>query len=133
MEHRTQFEIDGLQRAKGLLHTTETFVGAHCGCGIGVCRRQVGANHIEAVEGGLGGDAERVLGEAERILGDADVEMLGHVAASQYGADRLADRRSTRTWMRASCVSVAANSSARLRARSSASNGFLHTTRRSPG
>jgi hypothetical protein len=33
------------------------------------------------------------LGEAERVVGDADLEMLGHVAPSQHGADRLADRR----------------------------------------
>jgi hypothetical protein len=34
-----------------------------------------------------------VLGEAERVVGDADVEMFGHVAPSQHGSDRLADRR----------------------------------------
>ena len=41
--------------------------------------------------------------------------------------------RCTRAAMRASSFSVTANNSARLRARSSASNGFLQTTRRSPG
>ena len=142
MEHRTQLEIDGLQRAEGMLNAAETFVGAHCCGGIGVFGGQIGANHIDAVERGLGGDAEGVLGEAEGIVGDADLEMLGHVAPSQHRADRLADRRGavqrtarplTRAAMRASSFSVAANSSARLRARSSASSGFLHTTRRSPG
>src|ERR1700748_1494927 len=29
MKHRTQLEIDGLQRAKSMLNATETFVGAH--------------------------------------------------------------------------------------------------------
>ena len=51
MEHRTQFEIDGLQRAEGVLSAAETFVGAHRGVGrqptglsrggIGLCGRQV--------------------------------------------------------------------------------------------
>jgi hypothetical protein len=55
--------------------------------------RQVGADHIDAVKRGLGGDADGVLGKAERHVGDADLEMLGHVTPSQHGADRLADRR----------------------------------------
>jgi hypothetical protein len=74
-------------------NAAETFVGAHCCGGIGVFGRQIGANHIDAVERGLGGDAEGVLGEVEGIVGDADVEMLGHMAPSQHRADRLADRR----------------------------------------
>ena len=95
MEHRTQFEIDSFQRAEGVLDAAETFVSAHCGGSVGVCGRQIGADHIDAVERGLGGDADRVLGEAERLVGDADLEMLGHVAPSQHRADRLADRRGT--------------------------------------
>ena len=35
MEHRTQLEIDGLQRAEGVLDAAETFVGAHRGGGVG--------------------------------------------------------------------------------------------------
>jgi hypothetical protein len=34
MEHRTQLEIDGLQRAEGVLDAAETFVGAHRGGGV---------------------------------------------------------------------------------------------------
>ena len=64
MEHRTQFEIDGLQRAEGVLDAAETFVGAHRGGGIGVFGRQDGADHIDAVERGLGGDAEGVCGRS---------------------------------------------------------------------
>src|SRR5213083_2824162 len=125
-----------------MLDVAETFVGAHRGSGIGVCGRQVGADHIDAVERGLGGDAEGVLREAERILGDADLEMLAmwrrpSTAPTSWpiaAAPRSGLRgRCTRAAMRASSFSVSANSSARLRARSSASNGFLQTTRRSPG
>jgi hypothetical protein len=68
MKHRPQFEIDGLQRAEGVLAAAETFVGAHCGGGISLCGRQVGADHIDAVERGLGGDADSVFGEAERVV-----------------------------------------------------------------
>src|SRR6516162_242838 len=93
MEHRTQLKIDGLERAEGVLDAAETFVGAYRSGGIAVSCQQVGADHIDAVECGLGSDAGGVLGEAETIVGDADLEMLGHVAPSQHGADRLADRR----------------------------------------
>ena len=72
-----------------MLEATETFVGAHGSGGVGVFGRQAGADHIDAVERGLGGDAEGVLGEAERIVGDADLEMLGHVAPSQHRAEQL--------------------------------------------
>ncbi len=142
MEHWTQLEIDGLQRAEGMLNAAETFVGAQCCGGIGVFGGEIGANHIDAVERGLGGDAEGVLGEAEGIVGDADLEMLGHVAPSStapnawpIAAAPCSGLRAscTRAVMRASSFSVAANSSASLRARSSASSGFLHTTRRSLG
>jgi len=62
MEHWTQLEIDSLQRAEGVLDPAETLVGAHRGGGITLCGRQVGADHEDAVERGLGGDAEGVLG-----------------------------------------------------------------------
>jgi hypothetical protein len=68
MKHRPQFEIDGLQRGEGVLDAAETFVGAHCGGGISLRGGQVDADHIDAVERGLGGDAESVFGEAERVV-----------------------------------------------------------------
>jgi hypothetical protein len=40
-----------------VLHAAETFVGAHCSDGIRLSGRQVGADHIDAVERGLS-DAE---------------------------------------------------------------------------
>src|ERR1700745_795954 len=98
MEHRPQFEIDGLQRAEGWRAAAETFVGTHRGSSVKLCRRQVGADHVDAVECGLGGDAEGVLGEAERLVSDADVEMLGHVAPSRHRPDGLADCRGAAQW-----------------------------------
>jgi hypothetical protein len=55
-------------------------------------------SHMDAVERGLGGGAEGVLGEAERLVADGDLEMLGHVAPSQHHADGLADRRGAAQW-----------------------------------
>src|SRR5438105_894826 len=98
MEYGTQFEIDGLQRAEGVLDAAKTFVGTHGGSSVRLCRRQVGADHIDAVECGLRGNAEGVLGEAEGLVGDADVEMFGHVAPSQHRAGGLADRRGAAQW-----------------------------------
>ena len=64
MEHWTQFKIDGIQRAEGVLNAAETFVGAHRGRGIGLCGRQIGADHIDAVEPSLGGGAEGGVGRS---------------------------------------------------------------------
>jgi hypothetical protein len=145
MEHWTQFEIDGLQRAEGVLDAAETFVGAHRGVGrqpTGLSRGGIGLGGRMPSSAASAASAEGILGEGERIGGDADLEMLGHVAPSQHCTECLADRRGAVQWtarprqraaMRASSFSVTANSSARLPARSSASNGFLQTTRRSPG
>src|SRR3974377_2174366 len=93
MEYWTQLEIDCLQRAEGVLDAAETFVGAHRGSGIGFWGRRNCADHIEAVERGLGGNAERVLGKAERLVGDGDLEVFGHVASSQHRTNRLTDDR----------------------------------------
>jgi hypothetical protein len=74
-------------------------------------------------------EAERLIPAAAPHLKPLLIFLLGTGA-------RLSEAicaRCTRAAMRASSFSVAANSSARLRARSSASSGFLHTTRRSPG
>src|ERR1700740_1140530 len=53
---------------EGVLDAAEAFVGAHRGGGIGLRGWQIGADHIDAVERGLSGNAEGVLGEAERLV-----------------------------------------------------------------
>ena len=40
---------------------------------------QAGAQHVDAVQGGLGGDAVLVAGEGERLVGDLEVKVLGHL------------------------------------------------------
>ena len=44
----------------------------------GVCG-QAGAQRVDAVEGGLGGDAVFVAGKAEGLVGDLESEVLGHL------------------------------------------------------
>ena len=123
MEHRTQLEIDGLQRAEGVLHAAETFVGAHRGGGIGLRGRQVGADHIDAVERGLGGDAGGFLAKlnASSVMviwkclaiwrRPSTAPTAWPIAAAPRSGLRA---RCTRAWMRARSFSVAASSSRAL-------------------
>ncbi len=64
MEHGTQLDIDGLHAAEGAFDAGKALVGPH---GIGGAEgflRQVGAQHVEAVERGFGGDGGLVAQEA---------------------------------------------------------------------
>jgi hypothetical protein len=152
VEHRTQFQIDRLDRSKGVLHSSATLVGTHRGGGIGLRGRQMGAHDVDAVECGFCGNGGMVADEAERVIGDRGIKVFGHsrvkcpggvpgvgpntaprawpMAAAPRSGLRV---RSTRDRMRTRSVSVAASSSSRLRARSAASSGLRQTTRRSPG
>jgi hypothetical protein len=76
------------------------------------------------------------------MIGDGLFEVLGHLAFAQDSTDSLADftsatqgifSRVTRAWIFFRSASVSTSSSSRLRWRSAASSGFLHTTNRSPG
>src|SRR3981189_933736 len=40
---------------------------------------QAGAQHVDAVEGGLGGDGLGVAGERERLVGELDGGVFGHL------------------------------------------------------
>ena len=40
---------------------------------------QAGAQYVDAIEGGLGGDALLVAGEGEGVVGDVEVKVLGHL------------------------------------------------------
>ena len=96
MVYRAEFQIDGFHRTEGTLDNGEALVGSHGRSGIGLRGRQIGAHHVNAVECGLGGDGGLVPVEAERVVGDGDVEVFGHLALAEYGAECLADgRRST--------------------------------------
>ena len=62
MVHWTQLEIEGFSERKALSTPLKIFVGAHCRGGVGLRGGQIGADHIDAVEHGLGGDAAGVFG-----------------------------------------------------------------------
>ena len=62
MEHRADFEIDGLDRAEGALHLGQGPVDADRLFGREALFRHISGDHVDAVEAGLGGD--RVVGAA---------------------------------------------------------------------
>ena len=61
--------------------------------------RHIGAQDVEAVERGFGGDAGRIADEAQVIVGDGDLEVLGDLAAAEHGADRQADLGGAAQWL----------------------------------
>src|SRR5512132_1397462 len=142
MEDRADIEVDGLQRTEGALDLSQALIRAHGGAGIEGLGRHGGAQDIEAVERRLGGDAGVIAGKRKIVVADGDAEVLGDLAAAEHGTDAWPMAaapasgwrvRRMRAWMRSSSRSVAASSSLRLRARSSANAGLRQTTRRSPG
>ena len=87
VEDRTQMDVDGLQGAERALDPGEAFVSAD---GRGVIERflrQAGTHDINAVERRLGGDRRRLAMEREARLADDEVEVLGHLAPVDDGAD----------------------------------------------
>src|SRR4051812_2919296 len=84
-------EVDRLDRAEGSLHLAEALVGEHGGGAVEVGGGQAGAQHINAIQGGLTGDGGGIPREAEGGIVDGELEMLGHLAATEYGADAQPD------------------------------------------
>ena len=73
---RTSSSVEGAEEP---LDVFESLVAQHhivVGEGVG---GQASAQHVDAVEGGLGGDGVLVAAEGERVLGDGDGEVLGHL------------------------------------------------------
>ena len=99
-----------------------------------------GAQHVDAVERGLGFDLFGLALVGEAGVGDLDVEVLLDLVALERRADREADlvgaaKRAALDALGDLCSprSVAASSSSRLRARSAATSGLRQTISRSPG
>ena len=137
---RADLELGAFQGAEGALDLFEVLVGAHdlAGGELGVC--DAGAQHVDAVEGGLGVDLVGLALEGEAGVGDLDLEVLADLVALERGptaspiwAAPVSVPRSTRSAISASPRSVACSSSSRLRARSAATSGLRQTTSRSPG
>ena len=87
----TDLEIDGLDRAEGPLDAGKALVG---GDGIGGGDSLLGdrrANDVEAVERGFLGDVAHFAHGGEAGIGDVDLEVLGHLVATEHLADGDAD------------------------------------------
>ena len=134
--------LDRAERAFGHL---ELLVGADGRARAESLGRAGGADDVEAVERGLGGDLVGLALVGEVAVGDLEFEVLGDLELVDDAPDALADLAGVGVaqaaarpgrpspWPCSSSASVEANSSARLRARSAATAGLRQTTRRSPG
>jgi hypothetical protein len=79
----------GVEGAEGALDVGEGLAGGDDLAGFqAVC--DAGAQHVDAVQGGFGGDGVLVAGVAEVVVADVDAEVLGDFAAAQHpvGAER---------------------------------------------
>src|SRR5262245_147151 len=84
---RTNFEVYGLDAAKGPFDTGQALVGAHRSGGIDSFGWHTGTQHVEAIERPLFGDRCVISLEGQRVVGDGKVEVLGNLSA----ADDLAN------------------------------------------
>ena len=74
----------GVEGAEEPLDVFESLVAQHhVVVGEGVCG-QAGAQHVDPVEGGLGGDRLGVAGEREGLVGDLDGEVFGHLVVVDH-------------------------------------------------
>ncbi len=135
-----QVQVIGFDVPEVPLDVFEVLVGGDHGGGVQFVSGDGGAQHVEAVQGGLGVDLVLLAGNSQAVIGDGD----GEVLAGLVGADDLAGLdpdlpapasrpARTRVMRGASSFSVAASSSSRVRARSAASAGLRQAMSRSPG
>jgi hypothetical protein len=107
-------------------------------CGRKALRRHVSVSpqHIEALEQRLLGDGILDASELERGVGDGEVEMLGHLALTLHSSDLQTDRilavqgfaLTLHGGLDADQILLGRRSSSlRLRRRSPAKSGLLHT------
>ena len=79
----------GVQAAEHPLDVLQLLVGFHRRTGAECVRGQAGADHVDSVQRGLGGDLVLILTPRQAIIGDVDDEVLGHL----LGVDDLAHRQ----------------------------------------
>src|SRR5450759_1440602 len=82
-----QVQVDGFEGSEVAFHPGQRLVGRHYLGGVHLLGPDGGADDVEPVQGGLGGDGFGVAGEGERVVGDGQGGVLGHLVA----ADDLAD------------------------------------------
>jgi hypothetical protein len=84
-------EIGGFEAVEGALDLAEALLSEHDLFGGADLGGQVGANDIEPVEGGLGGDGILLARPRQGGVGDGHVEMLCHLVLVEHGNDGDAD------------------------------------------
>jgi hypothetical protein len=72
-----------LKARKGPLDLGQGLVGGDDFRAVQVSGGDAGAQHVDAVELGLGGDGVLIAGVADAVVGDLDGEVLGDLAAVQ--------------------------------------------------
>jgi hypothetical protein len=73
----------GIEGAEGPLDLGQGLVGGDDLAAVQVGGPDAGAQHVDAVQGGLGGDGVLVAVIAESAVADVDGEVLGDLAAAQ--------------------------------------------------
>src|SRR5262245_20812787 len=86
---RANLEIDGLHRAEGPVDPGEVLVGVYGMIAGQRLPRYAGANDIDAIEPGLGGDLFDLARPAEVAVANVEGEVLGHL----LGIDDFTDRK----------------------------------------
>ncbi|MYG28233.1 MAG: hypothetical protein F4213_19800 [Boseongicola sp. SB0677_bin_26] len=89
---RTDAQV-GLRVPERALHARERLVRIDRGLRPHGLRSQAGADHVDAVEPGLGGDPVLAAAPGDAVVGDVDLEMLAHLAAVHAPAHTAVDRR----------------------------------------
>ena len=137
---RAQVQVVGLDDAEVAVDVGEVFVACHHGGGVEGGGLDAGAQHIDTVKGGLGGDRGLVAMVGEAGVGDRGMKVLAHLVfaralptALPISPAPLSRPACTRPAIAVSSLSVEASRSLRLRARSMASAGLRQAINRSPG
>ena len=76
MEDRPDQQV-AVQPAEDPLDVLQRLVGLHRGAGAERVRGEAGADHVDPVQGGLGGDLVLVTPPGQALLGDLDDKVLG--------------------------------------------------------
>jgi hypothetical protein len=69
----------------------ELFIGFDGRGGVERFGFEAGAQHVDAIEGGFGGDLRGLALERDIVVRDGNGEVLGHFIAVDHGADRERD------------------------------------------
>src|SRR5208283_1390227 len=73
----------GIEGAEGPLDLGQGLVGGDDLAAVQVAGPDAGTQHVDAVQGGFGGDGVLVAGVADAVVGDLDGEVLGDLAAGK--------------------------------------------------